>query len=57
MQEIGISLKIKYDKSKPDGMLRKLLDSSLAKSYGWRYKTSLKDGFKKTYTDFLLNNV
>lgn len=57
MQEIGISLKIKYDKSKPDGMLRKLLDSSLAKSYGWRYKTSLKDGFKKTYADFLLNNV
>ena len=57
MNELGLKLKIKYDKTKPDGMKRKLLDSNLAKKYGWKYKTSLKNGFKKTYKDFLLKHV
>ena len=57
MNELGLKLKIKYDKTKPDGMKRKLLDSNLAKKYGWKYKTSLKNGFKKTYIDFLLKHV
>ena len=51
---MAIILRIKYDKTKPDGMRRKLLDSSLAKKYGWKYKTSLQIGFKKTYKDFLI---
>tara|TARA_B110000305_G_C19342202_1_gene589761 strand:+ start:194 stop:1129 length:936 start_codon:yes stop_codon:yes gene_type:complete len=55
MSELDIKLRIKYDKTKPDGMRRKLLDSSLAKKYGWKYKTSLQIGFKKTYKDFLIN--
>ena len=54
MSELDIKLRIKYDKTKPDGMRRKLLDSSLAKKYGWKYKTSLQIGFKKTYKDFLI---
>ena len=53
MKELGFKLKIKYDKSKPDGMPRKLLDSRLAKKYGWQSTTSLKDGFRKTFDDFL----
>jgi len=57
MNELGIKLKIKYDKTKPDGMQRKLLDSNLAKKYGWKYKTSLQIGFKKTYKDFLTKHV
>jgi len=57
MNELGLKLKIKYDKTKPDGMKRKLLDSNLAKKYGWKYKTSLKNGFKKTYKDFLLKHI
>ena len=53
MRQLGIKLKIVYDRNKPDGMPRKLLDISLAKKYGWRGKTSLVDGFKKTLNSFI----
>ena len=45
-------IKIKYDLSKPNGTPKKVLDVSLAKSYGWVYKHSLKDALHKTYRDF-----
>ena len=45
--------KINFDMSKPDGTLRKLLDVSLANSYGWKSTTSLREGFLKTYDHFL----
>ena len=45
--------KIEFDTSKPDGMPRKLLDTSKAESLGWKYKTELEDGIRKTYEDFL----
>ena len=53
MKQMGINLKIKIDKSKPDGMPKKLLDVSLAKKYGWKSKTSLKEGFKHTFNSFI----
>ena len=46
-------IKINFDKSMPDGTLRKLLDVSLANSYGWKSKTGLKEGLLKTYKYFL----
>ncbi len=46
-------LKIKFDKSKPNGTPKKLLDISIAKSYGWRAKFGLKQGFKITLKDFI----
>ena len=52
MREMNVKLKVIYDKSKPDGVPRKLLDVSLAKKYGWVSKTSLKDGFLNTLEDF-----
>ena len=52
MREMKVKLKIVYDKSKPDGVSRKLLDVSLAKKYGWVSKTSLKEGFLNTLEDF-----
>ncbi len=52
MSHLGVKLKIIYDKSKPDGVPRKLLDVSLAKKYGWTYKTTLKEGLSKTLIDF-----
>lgn len=52
MNHLGVKLKIIYDKSKPDGVPRKLLDVSLAKKYGWTYKTTLKEGLSKTLIDF-----
>ena len=46
-------IKIKYDKSKPNGTKRKVLDISLAKKYGWKPRTSLKDAITKSYQSFL----
>ena len=54
MKQLNIKLKIIYDRSKPDGVPRKLLDVSLAKKYGWYIKTSLKEGFSNTIKDFKL---
>jgi len=46
---------IKFDASKPDGMPKKLLDSSKAASLGWKANTNLKDGLKKTIEWYLKN--
>ena len=53
IKELQLDLKIKLDLSKPDGTPRKIIDSSLARKYGWKPKVSLKEGFKKTYIDYL----
>ena len=52
----GKKIKIKFEKSKPNGVPRKLMDISLAKNYGWTYKTSIKDAVIKTFKDFSLSN-
>lgn len=51
---LNYPIEIKFDKTKPDGTKRKLLDISVAKRYGWSPKVSLKSGFFKTikYLDF-----
>ena len=53
IKELQLDLKIKLDLSKPDGTPRKIIDSSLARKYGWKPKVSLKEGFRKTYIDYL----
>ena len=53
IKKFNSKLKIKFDKSKKDGMKRKILDCSIAKKYGWKPKYSLDYGFEKTYKDFL----
>jgi GDP-L-fucose synthase len=50
---IGYKGEIRWDNTKPDGMSRKLLDVSFLHSLGWKPKTSLKDGVRLTYQDFL----
>ena len=52
MKKIGVKLKIKFDKTKPDGMPKKCLDISLAKKYGWTPKINLDKAFDITYEDF-----
>ena len=52
MKELDIDLKINFDTSKPNGTLRKMIDSSLANKYGWEAKTQLKKGFKITYKEY-----
>lgn len=53
MRSLNLNIKIKFDKSKPDGTPRKLLDISLSKKYGWFPKISLKEGFFRTYKSFV----
>lgn len=52
---IGYKGKIKYDSTKPDGTPRKLMDVSRINKLGWKHKTSLEDGIKKSYEWFLEN--
>jgi GDP-L-fucose synthase len=46
---VGFEGSIRYDSSKPDGTLRKLLDVSKLHSLGWKSRTSLREGIEKTY--------
>ena len=40
---------LRFDTSKPDGTPRKLLDVSKIGALGWRFKTSLEEGIRRTY--------
>ena len=53
---IGYQGELEFDSSKPDGTPRKLMDVSKLHSLGWKAKTSLKDGIKLAYEDFLSKN-
>jgi len=46
-------IKIKYDYTKPNGTLRKVLDISLAKKYGWKPKSRFNKAVLLTYENFL----
>lgn len=50
---VGHTGEIIWDASKPDGTPRKLMDVSKMTSAGWKAKTSLEDGIRKTYQWFL----
>lgn len=49
---VGFKGEIQFDKTKPDGVMRKFLDSSLLRSMDWHPKTNLRDGLLKTYSIF-----
>jgi len=46
-------IKIKYDYTKPNGTLRKVLDISVAKKYGWKPKSKFDQAVLLTYEKFL----
>ena len=46
-------IEIEYDRSKPNGTPRKVMDISLAKKYGWKPSTSLELAILKTYQTYL----
>jgi GDP-L-fucose synthase len=48
---------IVYDRSKPDGAPRKLLDVSRLHALGWRHRMSLGEGIEHTYNWFLANHA
>ncbi|MFF9869583.1 GDP-L-fucose synthase family protein [Streptomyces sp. NPDC013953] len=46
---VGYRGTIDWDGSKPDGTPRKLLDTTLINSLGWKPKTGLREGIEETY--------
>jgi len=52
---VGYEGKINFDLNKPDGVFRKLMDSSLIESLGWKASVSLEDGLNLTYADYVKN--
>ena len=48
---------LEFDKSKPDGNPRKLLDITKLQELGWEHSTSLEAGLQNTYNWFLKNTA
>lgn len=53
---VGFSGELVFDRSKPDGTPRKLLDVSRLNALGWRHSISLEQGIRSTYA-WYLNNI
>jgi GDP-L-fucose synthase len=49
MDVVGFGGQIVYDRSKPDGTPRKLLDVSRMSALGWRAGTALREGIERAY--------
>jgi GDP-L-fucose synthase len=54
---IGFKGKFSFDTSKPDGVPRKLMDSSKLNRMGWSPTRTLVEGVRETYAWFLQNQV
>jgi GDP-L-fucose synthase len=54
---IGYKGEINFDTAKPDGMMKRLLDSSKINQLGWMAKTSLEDGIRNTYSWYVCKDM
>ena len=52
-ETVGFTGNLTFDTTKPDGTPRKLLDVSRLTSLGWQPKTTLSQGLKQAYQEFL----
>jgi GDP-L-fucose synthase len=53
MQVVGFTGRIVCDQTKPDGTMRKLMDSSQLNALGWQPQVALADGIGRSYRDYL----
>lgn len=53
----GYKGKIVCDPSKPDGMMRRMVDSDRIHALGWQAKTDLESGLRKVYKWYLEHSV
>jgi GDP-L-fucose synthase len=53
---VGYKGTVTFDHSKPDGMPRKIVDSTKLENLGWKAKTSFNEGIQATY-DWYLKNI
>jgi len=54
---VGFEGQLTFDTSKPNGTPRKLMDSSRLFETGWKPKTTLEEGIKLAYQDFVGSNI
>jgi GDP-L-fucose synthase len=55
---VGARSLVRWDRTKPDGQPRRSLDTSrAAQEFGWRAKTSLRDGLKETIEWFTASHA
>lgn len=54
---VGFTGQLKLNSAKPDGTPRKLMDSSLLKSKGWKSKIGLRHGIKEVYDAYKMDNA
>ena len=52
LKKLNLQCKISFDKSKSDGTLRKIIDSSIANRYGWFPKININKGFDLTFESY-----
>lgn len=52
----GFKGEIKWDTTKPDGMYRKLLDSSKARALGWKPQIALDTGIERTVGEYVASS-
>ncbi len=57
MDVVGYTGSIELDTTKPDGTPRKLMDVSRMQALGWKATTSLRDGLRIAYDDFLARHM
>ena len=57
MDVVGYTGSIEFDTTKPDGTPRKLMDVSRMHALGWSATTSLRDGLRIAYDDFLARHM
>ena len=50
---VGYNGELVFDSSKPDGTLRKFLDSGKLRALGWQPEINLSEGLKGVYADYL----
>ncbi len=55
-QVVGFEGRIVWDRTKPDGTPRKLMDSSRLRSLGWQPQVDLPAGIRLAYDDFRLKS-
>ena len=52
---VGFRGELEFDRSKPDGSPRKLLDVSRLQALGWKARTGFREGIAMAYADYLQN--
>ncbi|WP_395641062.1 NAD-dependent epimerase/dehydratase family protein [Pseudolysinimonas sp.] len=53
LEVVGHAARLDYDRSKPVGMMQKLMDSTVAAGYGWMPRTTLLEGMRVAYARYV----